>query len=499
MASKTTLNAKNLEALGAARLAELLISLSQGNAAAKRTLRLALAADSGPADVAREVRKRLATIARAGSFLDARQRHALIKDLEQQRQAIIGPIADHDPALAVDLLWSLLELVEPVVERCDDSDGALMPLFHQATADLGAVAERAQVKPEVLADQVYAALIDNGYGQFDHLIDHVQRALGPEGLQHLSLRLNALRGRKGRSESALITVRLAMLDIADARGDAEAYLAEYRDHDPEALQVPVFAAEVAQRLTTAGRAAEALAILAAADPESRGRQAGLIEWLDARIAALEALERHEEAQALRWRQVERALSIPYLRDYLKRLPAFEDVEAEDRALDLASSHPSFEQALRFLHLWPDQRRAARLILERHGELEGDSYELLSPVAEALERQQPLAASLCLRAMIDFSLEQARSSRYKHAARHLGTCRALAARIDDWAGHEDHASYRLRLGLDHFRKHGFWGSVGEDAIEAPVPVRVRDPGQVPDPLVAASAAADTGIDQGELLR
>ena len=36
MASKTTLNAKNLEALGAERLAQLLIEVSTGNAAAKR-------------------------------------------------------------------------------------------------------------------------------------------------------------------------------------------------------------------------------------------------------------------------------------------------------------------------------------------------------------------------------------------------------------------------------------------------------------------------------
>jgi hypothetical protein len=32
-----------------------------------------------------------------------------------------------------------------------------------------------------------------------------------------------------------------MLDIADALGDAEAYLAEYRDHSPEAPIVPAFA------------------------------------------------------------------------------------------------------------------------------------------------------------------------------------------------------------------------------------------------------------------
>ncbi|MDF0602231.1 hypothetical protein P1J78_15935 [Psychromarinibacter sp. C21-152] len=40
MASKKTLNAKNLETLGAPRLAELLMEISNGNAAAKHRLRL---------------------------------------------------------------------------------------------------------------------------------------------------------------------------------------------------------------------------------------------------------------------------------------------------------------------------------------------------------------------------------------------------------------------------------------------------------------------------
>lgn len=97
MVSKTTLNAKNLEALGAARLAELLISFCQGNAAAKRALRLAAAEQGGPAEMVQEVRKRLATIARSGSFLDDRQRDELLRDLDRQRQAITGPIADHSP------------------------------------------------------------------------------------------------------------------------------------------------------------------------------------------------------------------------------------------------------------------------------------------------------------------------------------------------------------------------------------------------------------------
>jgi hypothetical protein len=48
-AAKGSLNAKNLEALGAARLAELLIVVCEGNNASKRLLRLALAEHKGRA------------------------------------------------------------------------------------------------------------------------------------------------------------------------------------------------------------------------------------------------------------------------------------------------------------------------------------------------------------------------------------------------------------------------------------------------------------------
>ena len=49
MASKTALNAANLEALGAARLARLLMELSEGDGVVQRRLRLELAAGRGRA------------------------------------------------------------------------------------------------------------------------------------------------------------------------------------------------------------------------------------------------------------------------------------------------------------------------------------------------------------------------------------------------------------------------------------------------------------------
>lgn len=199
------------------------------------------------------------------------------------------------------------------------------------------------------------------------------------------------------------------------------------------------AARIVQRLTTAGRAAEALALLDAAKPSADQTPPGPGPLIDVRIAALDQLERLEEAQQLRRTCGLLRLSSQHLRDYLKRLPAFEDGEAQERALDLVLQHPYLGPALEFLHQWPDLRRAARLILARPAELIHAHEQLLASVAEALESDQPLAATLCLRALIKLILEQARSNRYRHAVRHLASCRRLAGAIDAWGTIPDHKS------------------------------------------------------------
>lgn len=119
MASKKTLNAKNLEALGAERLAELLLENSGGDAALKRRLRLELAAAAGPAEVAREVRKRLATLAKARSFVEWNRQAAFVADLDTQREAIVTRMAKGDPTEALDLMWRFMALAGPCYERCD--------------------------------------------------------------------------------------------------------------------------------------------------------------------------------------------------------------------------------------------------------------------------------------------------------------------------------------------------------------------------------------------
>lgn len=474
MASRKTLNAKNLEALGAPRLAKLLLEISAGDAAAKRYLRMALAGEVGPTEVAAEVRKRLTTIAKSRSFVDWEKKGALIKDLNTQLDAITERVASADPAQALDLLWRFMGLARSIFERCDDSSGRVGDVFHYALTQLDPIAESANTLPENLADQTYDALVANDYGQYDGLIPILASALGEKGLSHLKQRMIELSNtpvqRPPESQREIIgvgsggtiyaddiaersrrmTVHLALQDIADAQGDVDAYIAQY---DEATRRVPKIAANIAGRLIAADRAQEALDTVEAAEHRNSRRSWPDFDWEDARIAALGAVGRSDDAQAARWSVFERALSGPHLKAYLRRLD--DDLDAEEQALDYAVRHPDALQALAFLINWPDLDRAARLVIARAAEMDGDIYEILSPAAEALASRSPLAATLALRAMIDFTLENARSKRYKHAARHLAECARLADSIDDYAGFESHAEYEARIRDKHRRKTSFY--------------------------------------------
>jgi hypothetical protein len=441
VASKRTLNARNLEALGAAALAELLIEVSGGNAVIQRRLRLALAAAEGIEGAVQEVRKRLTAIDRASTFVDSARRKALVADLEAQLQAIIGPIAAGDPRQACDLLLRFLELSEGVLARCTGSTGAVIGVFQRAAEQLGPLAQAAQLEPETLAEHAAELLAENSYEQFVALVPALKDALGDWGLKLLDSHCRQRGARDGNT---------ALLQIAVARGDVEDYLAQFTR---EELRWRDIAATVAQHLLASGRVEQALEILDGATEERAGLDDA--QWHDSRIAVLEALNRQAKAQEMRWQWFSRTLSIPHLRDYLKRLDDFEDVEAEERALQVAEQHPISLLGLHFLVEWGALSRAARHVLAHEDEWEGDAYTIHSAAAERLSAAYPLAATLLLRPMVFFALWMGRAKRYRYAAEHLRSSEQLAARIDDWQGHPNHAAYMERLADLFGAKRGFW--------------------------------------------
>jgi hypothetical protein len=254
--------------------------------------------------------------------------------------------------------------------------------------------------------------------------------------------------------------QIAILYPAAWIGDAVADAAQEHGYvscfSPEERAQRTVAVAIAQRLLAADRPADALEMLDAADT-ARG-DFGAQDWEAARINALDALGRADEAQEMRWTAFARRLDAQALRAFLKRLPDFDDIDAEERAMDHAAASLHTLQALSYFLAWPELDRAAALIVARGAELDGDAYTLLTPAADTLAQTHPLAATLCLRAMVDFTLGDARSSRYGHAARHLAICARLARQIDDWSDVADHNVWVGQLRADHSRKTGFWARV-----------------------------------------
>jgi hypothetical protein len=477
MASKKTLTAANLEALGAPRLAELLLEIAKGDAAAQRRLRMAIAA---PEQVAAEVRKRLAQIERSTAFLDGPRVRALAADLDTQRRAIVEQVAKIDAGEALELMWRFLELAGGEYERSDDRSRLLDDVFDAACRDLGPLAEKAKPDPLALADQVFDALDDNRYSQYDALLETLAPTLGDKGLDHLKARFGELSrllvvepppGSRGlvllgpggpfyatdANAGVRAHAKQVLQEIANLQGDVDGFIDQYGE---EARKAPATAAVIARRLLEASRASDALEALDAVERTAGQRGHAWMEygWEEARIEVLDALGRTADAQALRWSCFEGRLSAPHLRAWLDRLPDFEDDEGERRALDHAARCPSLMQALSFLVSWNAHDRAAQLVIDRQKELDGDHYEVLTPAAEALAEKHPLAATLLLRAMVEFALVKARAGRYRHAARHLTECATLSTSIQVFEPFETHEIWSAHLRSKHGGKWGFWSIV-----------------------------------------
>jgi hypothetical protein len=464
MVTNRKLTIETLTKLGADKLAELLITEAAGNRRLKQTLSLATSTQDGPAALGAILRRRLVTLAKSRSMLPYDKCRELIAELDGLRTTIIETIATKDSRLAFELLWEFLELHPSILERVDDSSGRVGSVFRMACDDLGPLAQQARIEPEALAVTVFEKVTNNSYGIYDGLVVSLAAALGQKGRaalrglllqrrqQHQLTEDKRAESAAGRYDLTLSCLSLALRDIAECEADADAFIDTYQGRD---LTNPRFASEIALQLLRSGRGQEALGYLDRATPSAENRHFGQTEWTDARIAVLDALQRVDEAQKLRLAFFQAQLSPTHLRGYLERLPDFDDVEAEDRALDFVAGHNNVHAALAFLVEWPAMERAARLVRLRIRDIDGDRYELLDPTAAALEGKYPLAAVLLRRALIEFTLHKGRTTRYKHAARHVREIDSLNAQIKDYAGFETHQQFMARLLRTHPRKTGFW--------------------------------------------
>lgn len=432
--ARKTLSEANLAALGADRLAALLMEVAGGDL--KRRLRMELAAEVGAPDLALELDKRLMTLAGSKARVSWRKRPELIADLQTLRHMIVGRLAPMDARLALDRLAAWFDLYPALSARVKDPKGELTLVFDGAATDLASLASLAgpDVAGPVLAEALSTRLLE-----WASWVGRGASALSPELARRLLADLTQGRPRP--------TGRLALVvrKLADRAGDIDAWITAIPDADRARPEV---GAEIATRLARAGRPREARAALDAArqdtPPPGRWSRTGTVEpppapdsWFAAEIAVLDAEGEDALAQEARWRLFERTLSEETLRGLLAGLADFEDVVVLDRAFELAAAHPDPMKGLAFLMNWPAQREAATMILARRQELRGAVDD--TPLwAARLAGRYPDAALLLVRARAR-ALVRLGSGMTEEIDGLIAEAETLAASAND-PGLEDHVDF-----------------------------------------------------------
>ena len=469
MARKPTINEASLRSLGPKRLAALVLQACNRDDVIDKKVRLMLAAKGGGDALDVELEKRIKSLASGGTFYDWRDAGDLVSTIDNIRSNITDELGSKNPRAAVVRLWQLIDATNTIMRHVDDSSGLTSDSLQGAVADLGKMLQKSGVDDAAaLAERVHVSFFDNGYCVKDGLVSAVAPALGADGRVALSARFEAdiaatnivvpsAPGGDRDQDSRRSTAARGLMDIADAERDVDAFIraAELSPY------VWMHVDEAAERLLKAKRPSEALEWLDRMAPDHhKWRDPGGDGMVGLKLQALHALSRHDEAQVLRWQMFERYLWPVYLRDYVKRLPDFEDEPVIRKAVAHALTHPLLLAALTFLVDWPDLDAAEKLIMTRAAEIDGSHYEHLNHAIERLEEKHPLATTMLLRTKIDSVLARASSTQYGHAARDLARAAGLAPMIETLGTIPTHAAYLAEMRVKHARKTSFWPKVQE---------------------------------------
>lgn len=370
-------------------------------------------------------------------------------ELEQLLDAIALNLTADPPAVLM-LLAEFIELDASVFERADDSYGHLGDVFRQASTLFGKAARRCS--SNVVLPLLLRLWHDDGYGARSTLMQETVTALDAESRKQL---IESLRGQMSApAEPSKRPATTSLMEIADALGDPDLY-AEARLDGDNAGQ-PVLRLFVAQRYLRAGRANEAQTYLPANASDCGGYAS---DWSETRLEILRHLGRTAELQTALWQEFCHSPSSERLRACLAAAAPEEPTALVERARAEVSNdrHDAVTQ-VRFYVDQQDLEEAARCVLRRRECLEGQRYEFLLPLAQSLAAEQPLAATVLYRALLETNLQQALSKYYSHGVRYWRKLAELAARIDDWRELVPQAAYTATVRDLHARKTAFWARV-----------------------------------------
>lgn len=443
---------KLLTELGPESLADALLKLAEHNAIADSVVELLIAT---PSEKVKKIKSKLAGLKRSKSYIPWGKSHDFSLELQQLLDMLkLGTV---DPATGCRLVAKFYECDQATFGRCDDSSGYIGIVFRHDAAELfSQYAQRCDDKQWV-ADLVFDLNKEDDYGVRDALIycasDYLSQSV-IESLIHRIQKTEELESDKYVKQNWLRLIE----SLANQIKNPELFLST-RTASGAPLNDSAWL-DIAEVYLNSGKAGSALTHLEKIQDEDTHLTHRRDQML---LKVYEQLGESQKQEYMAWKLFRRGRTNQSLEDLLTVIgkEQRDGVLQEELPLIHANISLSLTDAI-FLVDMGLMDEVARYVLARVGQLNGDHYYDLLPLAKTLEKAgHRLSASVLYRSLLDSILHRAKSTIYHHGARYLKKLDQMAPNIDNWHDVPDHQTYFQELRQNHGRKPAFWSKYDDN--------------------------------------
>jgi hypothetical protein len=442
---------QRLIALGKEALADALLELAERDEAADDLVKRMTAT---PGENLRRFKAKLAALKRSRRFVRWGESGALTAKLRILLQDLQAGVKD--PVIGTEMIAAFYETDKGVLGHCDDSSGLVGDVFRHDAKTLFVGFAQDCVDKERLARLVVKVNRNDDYGVRDTLVDCAASYLPEPAIRNMIASFQVMADKEPdvyRKRHWLGLVESLARQLGDAALFEKTRIASWGTPSTAACL------DIAQVYFESGDAPTALSWLEQV-PADETFQADKRDRL--LFDVLGSLGEIKKQTAVAWRIFRRHRGKGALEDLLTVIgnDRREAVIHGEVAAILDEKNLSLSNVI-FLVDLNRMDEAETYLIERGGQLNGDFYESLRPLAETMEtRGRHLAATVVYRALLDSILRRGQTKTYPHGVRYLRKLDRLSTFLSDWRGVLDHDTYVQELHRNHGRKSSFWSRYGE---------------------------------------
>lgn len=409
-----------------------------------------------PTAYARAINKRIQSVKRGRKFIDYYASYSFARVLESIIHDIESGLLQSSPKLAFGLVDKFLDTAGKVLDRCDDSNGDISAVYHDATLLWLTSASRWDNSKENWMERVYQMNQQDDYGVLNLLLPNSHRLLSNEQLTQLASRYeselkSAIKKTTEESQFSLLTLNpsTALCSIAEALKDPALFERATLITSPKPNDIQK--QSIVKMYIQFEQVDKAL------------------EWLnspwDARFSGdrLRLLDKvyflkgdNENLKQVRYKRYKMFHEYDDLESYLEVLDKSEKKAAREEAIKVAQKAKNFSTDVAMLFALDEAERAQSIVLNNPVDAANCYYTYLLDFAKKFEANELfLAAAACYRYLLLDILAKAKSKAYGHAANYYKKLKQFDSSIENYAPLDVHETFLQQLKADHGRKKSFW--------------------------------------------